>query len=263
MWQPSPRVSTSIRMSRNERLAPRERSLEGTRLVYVSSVPLSQLWVEDIDPGQWILIMFWAAGDSSVGDFPLPPRTAPGTPPSPPLPPPGHHPLRAPPQQLRTPSRQGSDRFSADDHSAQTVPQSSVEQLSADDASLIPSSRKSSQHSRGERTHFLLMMILFRTKHVQAAREIQVMPKFHIWDQTSGINPITSIQMMKSSNMIDHLPLAVSYHALTEDQLSSIRTKLIPNRNLRHCTEKEKRNKSLFIRINSRGMGTFTTSAYL
>jgi hypothetical protein len=36
----------------------------------------------------------------------------------------------------------------------QTVPQSSAEDLSADDASLIPSSKKSSRHSRGERTHF-------------------------------------------------------------------------------------------------------------
>ena len=47
------------------------------------------------------------------------------------------------------------------------------------------------------------MMILFRTKGFQEAREIQVMPKFHIWDQTSGINPMTSIQMMKSSNLIE------------------------------------------------------------
>ena len=52
MWQRSPCVSTSIEMSRNKRFAQRERSLEGTRLVYVSSVPLSQLWVEDFDPGQ-------------------------------------------------------------------------------------------------------------------------------------------------------------------------------------------------------------------
>ena len=58
MWQPSPSVSTSIGMSRKERLAPRERSLEGTRLVYVSSVSLSQLWVEDFDLGQCIIIMF-------------------------------------------------------------------------------------------------------------------------------------------------------------------------------------------------------------
>ena len=111
MSQPSASISTSTRTSQNERLAPRERSLEGTHLVYVSSIPLSQLLVEDFDPSQWIIIMCWAVGEPSVGDVPLPPRKALGLSPSPPLPPPGHHPLRVPPQQLRTPSKQGTDHF--------------------------------------------------------------------------------------------------------------------------------------------------------
>jgi hypothetical protein len=70
--------------------------------------------------------------------------------------------------------------------------------------------------------------------------ENPAMQKIIPWDQTSDTNPTTFIQMMKSLNMIDHLPLVASYHALTEDQLSSIRTKLIPKRNLRHCTKKQK-----------------------
>ena len=103
MWQPSTGIPTNARMSRNERLGPRERSLEGTRLIYASSIPLSQLWVEDFDLGQLIIIMFWAVGESSVGGVPLLPRKALGLPLAPPLPPPDHRPLRAPPQQLRTP----------------------------------------------------------------------------------------------------------------------------------------------------------------
>ena len=94
MWQPSPSASTSNEMSRNERQAPREWSLEGTRLVYVSLVPLSQLWVEEFDCSQWIIVMFWAVGESSVGDVPLLPRKASGPPQYIALPPLGQPPLR-------------------------------------------------------------------------------------------------------------------------------------------------------------------------
>ena len=46
MWQPE---------SQRERPAPRERSPEGTRLLFVSSFPFSQLWAEHVDPIQWII----------------------------------------------------------------------------------------------------------------------------------------------------------------------------------------------------------------
>jgi len=83
MWRPSSCALPSKTASQNERLAPRERSLEETRSVYVSALPLSQLWAEDFDPCQWIIIMFWAAGESSTGDVPLPPRRIPVPPPAP------------------------------------------------------------------------------------------------------------------------------------------------------------------------------------
>ena len=38
--------------------APRKRSPAGMQSVYVSSVPMSQLWAEDFDPGQWIILLF-------------------------------------------------------------------------------------------------------------------------------------------------------------------------------------------------------------
>ena len=104
MWQPSISTLNSIPMSLNERPAPRERSLEETRLVCVSSVPLSQLLAASFDPSQWIIVLFWAVGKSSVGDAPLPSRKVSGPPSEPPLPPPGHNPLRVSPQPLRVSS---------------------------------------------------------------------------------------------------------------------------------------------------------------
>ena len=38
-------------------VALRERSSEGTQSVFVSSAPMSQLWVEDFDSSQWIILL--------------------------------------------------------------------------------------------------------------------------------------------------------------------------------------------------------------
>ena len=74
MWQASTSTLDSTLLSHNKRLAPRERSLEGARLVCVSSAPLSQLWAESFDPSQWIIMLVWSVGESSVRDVPLPSR---------------------------------------------------------------------------------------------------------------------------------------------------------------------------------------------
>ena len=50
MWRPSTCALPSKNRSQNERPAPRERSLDETRSIYVSSVPLSQLWLKILIP---------------------------------------------------------------------------------------------------------------------------------------------------------------------------------------------------------------------
>ena len=154
MWRPSTCALPSKNRSQNERLAPRERSLDETRSVYVSSVPLSQMWVEDVLPESMDhyyvrgsgRVLYWRCSVTSTKNN----STATSTP----LPPLGHNPLRLPPQQVITPSPQGSEHLSADDHSVQTVPQSPSEHLTVDDVSVTPSSRTSSHGSRGDITHF-------------------------------------------------------------------------------------------------------------
>ena len=81
------------------RLAPCERSLDEMQSVCVSYVPLSQLWTESFDPSQWVIVFFWSAGESSVGDVPVPLVVVDGHLPAPPLPPPGHDIAIVPPHQ--------------------------------------------------------------------------------------------------------------------------------------------------------------------
>jgi hypothetical protein len=79
MWQPE---------ILNTRHAPRERSANQVQSVFVSSVPLSQLWVESFNPSQWVILLFWATVSASIGDTPAPPALPGGmnqNPPAPPL----------------------------------------------------------------------------------------------------------------------------------------------------------------------------------
>ena len=64
-----------------------------------------------------------------------------------PLPPLGNNIVIVPPQQPLIPGQPGSDHFSADDHSVVTTPHSVNNNVSADDASVAPSSRRSPRHS--------------------------------------------------------------------------------------------------------------------
>ena len=102
------------------RSAPRERSLAEAQPVFVSSVPLSQLWTETVDPCSWIIVLFWSAGEYSTGDVPIPLVRADGHLLGPPLPPLGHNPIVVPPQQPRIPGQPGSDHVFADGHSVPT-----------------------------------------------------------------------------------------------------------------------------------------------
>ena len=143
MWQRSSgALDTNTPLSHRKRLAPRERSLEETQSVCVSSVPMSQLWMERFDLSQWLIELFWSAGESSIGDVFTPPGGISEHPAGPPLPPPCYNPVFVPPQQPLVPRQPGSDHF-ADDHSVHTIPQSPADRLSADDASFTPSSRRS------------------------------------------------------------------------------------------------------------------------
>ena len=89
--------------------APRERSLDETQPVCVSSAPLSQLWTESFDPSKRIIMLFWSAGESSTGDVPILPRRLDGHVHGPPLPPLGHNIVIVPPQQPLIPRQPGSD----------------------------------------------------------------------------------------------------------------------------------------------------------
>ena len=100
-------------------------------------------------------MFFLSAGESSVGHVPIPLAVVDGHLPAPPLPLSGHGPLViVPPQQSLIPRRLGSYHFSVDDHSVATSPHSASDHISADDASVIPSSRRSSRYSPSVKTYF-------------------------------------------------------------------------------------------------------------
>ena len=95
-------------------VAPRERPSEGMQSVYVSSAPMSQLWAEDFDSSQWIILLFWSALSTSAGDTRTPPGNDGGL--QPPLPPPDFPPaVRDPPHPVLI-DEPSSDRNSTDDH---------------------------------------------------------------------------------------------------------------------------------------------------
>ena len=89
--------------------APRERSSEGMQSVYVSSVPMSQLWAEDVDPSQWIVLLLWSALSTSIGDMQNPPGNDGGL--QPPLPPLDLPPVVWSPPRPVLADEPNSDRF--------------------------------------------------------------------------------------------------------------------------------------------------------
>ena len=135
------------------RPAPRERSLDEFQYVCVSSVPLSQLWTESFDPSQWTIVLFWAAGEISPGEVLIPLAIVDGHLPAPPLPPAVQGIVyRA--SSTATDTRTARIRqFSVDDHSAAITPHAAIDHISADDASVTPSSRRSSRHAPSVKTH--------------------------------------------------------------------------------------------------------------
>ena len=92
-------------------------------------------------------MLFWSAGESSAGNVPIPSVVVDGHLPAHPLPLPAHGLVIVPPQQPLLPGELGSYHFSADDHSVATNPHSATDHLAAEDASVTPSSRRSSRHS--------------------------------------------------------------------------------------------------------------------
>ena len=142
-----------MKLGYHMRSAPSEQSLDEPQPVFVSSVHLSQLWTENVDPSKWIIVLFFrSVGDSSIGGVPIPPTRLDGHLPGPPLPPLGHNPLVVPPQQPLIPGKPRSDNFSADDRSVHTLLHSATGNLSVDDASVTPSSRRSSRRSPSVKT---------------------------------------------------------------------------------------------------------------
>ena len=91
-------------------------------------------------------MLFWSAGLSSFGNVPVPLVIVDGHLPAPPLLPLGQGPVIAPPQQPLIPRQPGSYHVVDDEHSVATIPHSAIDQLSADDASVTPSSQISSRH---------------------------------------------------------------------------------------------------------------------
>ena len=69
-------------------------------------------------------MLFWLAGESSVGDVPVPLVIVDEHLSALPLPPPGQGLVVVPPQQPLIPGQPGSDHFSVDDHSVSTSPHS-------------------------------------------------------------------------------------------------------------------------------------------
>ena len=110
--------------------------------MFVSSVPLSQLWVENFNPNQLIIMLFWATMATSTGDAPTPLAQPRGMRQVPALPPLGHG-LVVPnaPQQIQQ-GEQGSDHISsADNHTVATpYPSASEYFVSPEYASVTSSS---------------------------------------------------------------------------------------------------------------------------
>jgi hypothetical protein len=71
----------------------------------------------------------------------------------------------------------------------QTAPQSSSEHLSVDDASVTPSSRKSSHRSRGEQLISPDDDSISDENSLEVTENL-VMQKYHPWELTHGIIPI-------------------------------------------------------------------------
>ena len=99
---------------------------------------------------RWIIVLFSSVGPT--GDMPIPLVRVDGHLLGPPLLPPCHNPSVVPPQRPLIPGQPGSDNFSADDHSVHTPLHSATDHLSAGDASVIPSSRRSSRRSLSVKT---------------------------------------------------------------------------------------------------------------
>ena len=115
------------------------------QFVHVSSVPLSQLWAEEFDPSQWTILLFWSALSTSLGNVLAPLANYGGSlPPLPPL----NHPLAiwSPPPPVLT-EEPRSDCFSTDDQTIGTLARTLSDRLSAKGASMRTPSRKSSVRS--------------------------------------------------------------------------------------------------------------------